>query len=354
MSAADRAAIKRATLAAQRDMDALDARSLKALKQMYLDAAADIQARIREHAGADDSITLQELQSLLAQVNARLDMLARARDAALDAGMGEAAALGTRPVQATLGAAASMRINEDAVRFVKSFIAEDGLQLSDRIWRLDRHAREAVTGAIERAVIQGHGAVQAAREFLARGEAVPGDVLAKMGAAQSGRIGKEAAAVLAGESGSPMDNALRLFRTELNRAHGEAYIKGALDHPDAAGVRFKLSPAHPQHDICDLHAVANLHGLGPGVYPSREACPWPAHPNTLSYVEVVFKDEVSDADRAGKETPMQALDRLSPAQQRGVLGVHKHEVYKEGKLTQGMIRAPWRAVQKRIGRKGAG
>lgn len=354
-TAATRAAIKRATLAAQRDMERLDSDSLKRLKAMYQDALEDIQARIRIHAGGDDNLALQELQSLLAQVNARLDTLARARDALLDAQLGEAARLGVRPFSAAAGvelpsinAAAAMQINDEAVRFVKSFIAEDGLQLSDRLWRLDRHAREAVTGAIEQAVIQGHGAVQAAREFLARGEAVSGEIAAKMNAANAGRIGKAAADALTG-SGSPMDNAMRLMRTEINRAHGEAYIKGALDHPDAVGVRFLLSPSHPAPDVCDLHAAANLYGLGPGVYPSREKCPWPAHPNTLSYVEVVFRDEVSDADRAGKETPMQALERLSPAQQRGVLGAHKHEAYKEGRLTQGMIKAPWRAVKKRIG-----
>lgn len=350
MSAADRAAIKRATLAAQRDMDRLDARSLAALKRLYRDAAADIAARIRAYAGADDNIALQELQSVLAQVNSRLDSLSRARDAALDADLGEAAALGSRPVEAAIGTAASAGINEKAVRFVRSFIAEDGLQLSDRIWRLDRHAREAVGNAIERAVIHGHGAAQSAREFLSRGEVVPGDVAAKINAANAGGIGRAASDALTG-AGSPMDNALRLFRTEINRAHGEAYIEGALSHPDAVGVRFKLSPAHPQHDICDLHAAANLYGLGPGVYPSRESCPWPAHPNTLSYVEVVFEDEVSAADRAGKETAMQALDRLTPAQQRGVLGAHKHEAFKEGRLTQGMIRAPWRSVQKRIDRR---
>lgn len=85
-----------------------------------------------------------------------------------------------------------------------------------------------------------------------------------MNAANSASIGKTVADVLTG-SGSPMDNAMRLMRTEINRAHGEAYISGALAHPDAAGVRFLLSPAHPEPDICDLHAAANLHGLGPGV-----------------------------------------------------------------------------------------
>lgn len=348
-SSALQAAIKRATLAAQREMDRLDDRALKELQALYEQAAADLQAQIAAHAGADDNVALQDMQNLLGQVNARLDELSQLRDEALDVGLRQAASLGIAPVSATIDGVATMRVSDEALRFVRSFVAEDGLQLSDRIWRLDRHAREAVASAIESAVIQGHGAAQAAREFLLRGEAVPGDIVAKIGSANAGKIGKAAADALTGV-GSPMDNALRLFRTELNRAHGEAYIKGALSHPDAAGVRFLLSPQHPKPDICDLHAVANLYGLGPGVYPSREKCPWPAHPNTLSYVEVVFKDEVTEADRAGKETPMQALDRLTPAQQRGVLGAHKHEAYKEGKLSQGMIKAPWRAVQTRISR----
>jgi hypothetical protein len=89
--------------------------------------------------------------------------------------------------------------------------------------------------------------------------------------------------------------------------------------------------------------------LGEGVYPNREKLPWPAHPNTLSFVEIVFKDEISAEDKAGKESPLQALARLTPAQRQGVLGKNKADVFDAGKLTQGMIRAPWRAVQKRIG-----
>jgi hypothetical protein len=45
-------------------------------------------------------------------------------------------------------------------------------------------------------------------------------------------------------SGSPMDNATRLIRTEINDVHGEAYISGALAYPNAARVCFLLSPAH--------------------------------------------------------------------------------------------------------------
>lgn len=355
MSDAAQAAIRRATTAAQIAMNALDAAALEALKQIYQQAAEDIAARIAQYAGADGNVSLSELKSVLAQIEARLSELSALRDALLNTNLNRAAVLGTQPFEgASLNTAASMRINHEALQFVRSFIAADGLQLSDRIWRLDRHARDEVTRAIEMAVVQGQGAAQAAREFMVRGEPVPIEVKSKIDAANAAKIARETTDSLMTGAGSPMDNAMRLFRTEINRAHGEAYIKGALDHPDAAGLRFLLSPGHPKPDICDLHASANLYGLGKGVYPDRKSCPWPAHPNTLSFVEVVFKDEVTDADRAGKETPMQALERLTPAQQIGVLGVNKHAAFKDGKLTQGMIKSRWSAVQTRIGQSANG
>ena len=146
-----------------------------------------------------------------------------------------------------------------------------------------------------------------------------------------------------------MDNAMRVFRTEINRAHGEAYMAGGEGKPYFGGWRYLLSPQHPEPDICDLLATQNLHGLGKGVYPSRAKCPWPAHPNTLSFVEIVFKDEIGEAERAGRETPLQALARLSPETRRGVLGKTRGELFDAGLLTQGMIRAPVAAVKKRVG-----
>lgn len=353
------AAIKRATINAQRQMDRLDAEVLAELQRIYEEAAADLRIRIQGFGQPGGNLALVQLQELQQQVARRLQELSAARDALMDRGMSSAVHLGVHPL--TIGGTgsvlspaltdtAAMRVADEAVMFVRTFVAEDGLQLSDRIWRLDRHAKDVVTSAIELAVVEGHGAAQAARELLLRGRPLPTDIAAKVDAAQAAKVAQEAADSLMTGYGSPMDNAMRLMRTELNRAHGEAYIKGALEHPDAVGVRFKLSPAHPKHDICDLHAAANLYGLGRGVYPTRAQCPWPAHPNTLSYVEVVFKDEITDEDKEGKETPMEALERMSPMVRRGVLGKHKHEAFREGLLTQGMIKAPWSKVRQRLGK----
>ena len=248
---ADQAAIKRATIAAQREVVALDAAALKELEQLYQAAADDIAQRIAAQAGSDGNVMLEELQSLLAQVRARLKQLSDARDELLNKSLGRSVDLGVIPLAgaAAMQSLAAMQINQEALDFVRHFVGADGLQLSDRIWRLDRHARDVVINSIEQAIIQGHGAAQAARELLMRGEVVPGDIADKMGAGNAQAMGKAAGALLTGE-GSPMVNAMRLMRTEINRAHGTAYAKGALAHPDAAGVRFLLSPGHPKPDVC--------------------------------------------------------------------------------------------------------
>lgn len=104
---------------------------------------------------------------------------------------------------------------------------------------------------------------------------------------------------------------------------------------------------------CDLLAEQNLYGLGKGVYPSREKTPWPAHPNTLSFLQIVFKDEVTDADKAGKETELQALQRMAPELRAGVLGQTKAEYFDAGLIkSKGMIRATASAVTARLKRQG--
>lgn len=374
----EQAAIRRATRLAQRAVVSLDAEARGELVRAYRGAAGDLKGLIAQHAGPDDAVRLSQLRDLLNQVEARLARLAREQAGLLGEGMERSARYGAAvfavardwlsPGDGAAGAAggagvagaaaasaegalaspAVTRVAAEALGLAQAFVAADGLQLSDRVWRVDRQAREAVTQAIERAVIEGESALQAAQRFLARGEAVPPELARKMGAPASGRLGAAAAAQLTGQ-GSAMDNAMRVMRTEINRAHGEAYMLAGEGKPYFGGWRYLLSPAHPEPDICDLYSSQNVWGLGKGVYPNRSKTPWPAHPNTLSFVEIVFKDDIGDAERAGKETPMQALARLDPATRRGVLGKNKAEAFDAGQLTQGMIRARWRDVQRRIG-----
>lgn len=347
MSVAERARIRRATLAARKALETLDDVGREELARIYGAAAEALRDTIERSGDSAGKVTIEALRSVLTQVEGILENVAVTRDAVVMSGITQAAQAGA--AGAGIESAAAMRVPEAAVDFVRHFVAQDGLMLSDRLWRIDRGAREEITRAVESSVVQGHGSGQAAREFLARGQAVPAEIAARLGAAESTALGSTAARLMTAGERSALYQAQRVFRTEINRAHGEAFMAGAEQHPDFVGFRFLLSPGHPKPDICDLLASQNLYGLGPGVYPSREKCPWPAHPNTLSYVEDVHKDEVSAEDRAGRELPMQALNRMPAEVQDGVLGKGKAEIYRDGKLKQGMIRSSLAAVKRRIG-----
>ena len=347
-----KAAIKRASKQARSQMRRLDARATSQLRGAYVQAADHIADDIKTAASGDGSLQIDVLQQLLEQVNARLDALSNIRGDQLDAALSDAAGLGAAPFAEVVAPELLASVSHDAVQFVQHFIAGDGLQLSDRIWRIDRHARDVVGNAIQQAVIQGKSAADAAQQFLQRGEGVPPELLAKMSKADAGRIARDAGHALLSGNGNPTDNAMRLFRTEINRAHGEAYQAAAFDHPDVIGTRFLLSPNHPRTDICDMHASVNRYGLGPGVYP-KDKNPWPAHPNTLSFTEAVFADEVSPEDKSGKETRIEWLKRQPVVNRESVLGSQmKRHALDQGHLTEGQIGTPWRDLKKAYARKG--
>ena len=292
MTTAQREAlIRRGMAAAQQAMYELDDEGYDALIRLYEWAAGNIEREILQRADADGSLALAQLDDLRGQVEAHLAALNRGRDSMLTDGLGQAARLGVQPF-AEVGAATMMQAPDEAVRFVRAFVAADGLQLSDRLWRIDRGARDAVVNAIERAIISGHSAAQSAAEFLNRGQAVPGDVRAKLNAANGTAIVRETTELMTGPKtgGGVMSQAMRVFRTEINRAHGVAYLKQAEQTPGFRGIQFTLSPQHPKPDICDELAKADKFGLGEGVYPSMDEFlkVWPAHPNTFSFPVAVF------------------------------------------------------------------
>jgi hypothetical protein len=349
------AAIKRASNAAQAAMQQLDEHTAAELVAAYEAAAEQIRAAIAQAAQGQGRVHVNALQGLLAQVTGVLEALGTRRRDLILAAVDEAAALGVEPLAAVYEAlggapagAEAPRVHvERAAQFVREFVDADGLSLSDRLWRVGRGARDAVTGVIEQAVVRGWSADQAALQLITQGRPVPSTTTSAQKASGVDEVMK-AADLLQDASGSPLASALRVARTEVNRAHGEGYMASMEAVPGLVGFRFLLSPRHPRPDICDLLARQNLHGLGPGVYPDRKSCPWPAHPNTLSFVVAVLDHQVSDEDRAGRETTLQALDRLGPEIRAGVLGPTKASYFDRGLLTTGMVRSTVGAVKRRL------
>ena len=338
-----REAIRKANQQAIKAGRQLDKMALADLLRIYEQAANDIALCIQASA-PDGVVRLNNLRTLQRQVEQVLEKLSLIQNDLLENNLSQSAALGAGIWKDAIPERITT-ITDEAVRAARNFQAADGLQLSDRLWRVDRHAKEVVSRTIESTVIQGHSASQAAEDFTLRGKAIPAELQRKIKQANASKISRITTAELLKADGSPYDYAKRLFRTEINRAHGIAYQTSAFELDDVVGTRFLLSPSHPEPDICDMHARANCYGLGKGVYPKGKS-PWPAHPNTLSYEEVVFEDEVSDEDRSGKQSKIDWLHDQPYSTQYQVLASQKKvEALQAGLLKENDIDRPWKEIK---------
>lgn len=68
---------------------------------------------------------------------------------------------------------------------------------------------------------------------------------------------------------------------------------------------------------------------------------------------MVLDNEVTAADKAGRETPMQAMGHLPADVRDGMLGKIKATYFDQGLLGQGAIRSTLKAVETRLKRTGA-
>lgn len=71
---------------------------------------------------------------------------------------------------------------------------------------------------------------------------------------------------------------VRIARTELHRAYAEREARLLLDDDDVEYVQIRRAPGG-EACICSLFAGRDLYGLGPGVYPKRNAPLPPFHPH---------------------------------------------------------------------------
>lgn len=87
----------------------------------------------------------------------------------------------------------------------------------------------------------------------------------------------------------PFRNAMRIARTETNRAYAQASAEFAKGKSWLAGMMITLSPAHEDEDVCDDWA-------GKVVSPEDFEDLVPFHPHCMCYGTYVFKDEFLGAE----------------------------------------------------------
>ncbi|MFM2590061.1 hypothetical protein [Vibrio sp. TBV020] len=347
-----KATIRRTMKSAQSATNELDSLAMKELTVLYRSALVEIQQLVTNSANETGAVRLSQLQVLTRQIEEILNQINQTQSHMIEGYIVEAAKNGGNTFSTSIPVERVSQSIDSAVLAVRTMKQKDGLQLSDRLWRVHRNAKEQLIQAVERAVILGNSAADAAQEFQQRAEAVPLNITQQMNMASGSAINKKMKDALIDDQGAPYHQIKRVMRTEINRAHGVAFQNSAFEDEFVVGTKFKLSPNHPKRDICDMHAKANLYGLGEGVYPQGKS-PWPAHPNTLSYEQVVFIDEVSDEDRAGQTNHLDWLKSQSKELQKAVLGHDKKvSALRQGHLTKGMIATPWKHLEPALKRKG--
>lgn len=175
-----------------------------------------------------------------------------------------------------------------------TWVDPNGYRLSDRIWRTGEVTRQRLDALIAEGIRQGRSAVEIAN-------------LAERFLRPDRRAFRTQKPY--GQDGSY--DALRLARTEITRANGQAHLVAAKMNPYVWGTVWNLSPSHPKTDICDDNAFMSPYGINDGI-PQ-----YPAHPHCLCYLTSRVDDPVSvteDLMRMMDAARDDLLPYLTPAQ----------------------------------------
>lgn len=346
------AQIRRATAAARRRLEE-DRKRQQTWFELQIQQLVDYMRRAlaRLTGNTAGPVPLSVLLPIRREAEVQSAVLATRLQVQLDAAITAAANTGAAAVGAAITDDARAIAVNRTLALLRSFIAADGLQLSDRIWRVRDSTRTVVVRTLEQALTEGWSGIEAAQRLIGQGLAITPEIRRAIEAAGLGPLQARIAEALMTGTGNPLANANRLMTTEINRAYTEAYVESLRGVDGVAGVRFALSPRHPNIDQCDMHAGVNLHGMGPGVYPLGSH-PYPAHPQTLSLLRVVFEDEITAADRAGKQTRSEWLASKPAAVQTEILGQAKGRAFRAGHVPEFGLRTPWRVLRERLARRG--
>ncbi|MCL6446324.1 MAG: phage head morphogenesis protein [Alicyclobacillus sp.] len=153
-------------------------------------------------------------------------------------------------------------INEQAVVAVLSRTRHDGLKVSDRIWRVSRNARNALTKIVEDGVTRGLDSRVLARQvqqYLQSGvwTALKDETRRRLGVSRDVSM-----------------EAMRLAVTELHHAFHEGAVLSYRATPSYDGVYWRLSANHPHPDICDRYASHGGNGFWKAGDEPAKPHPW--------------------------------------------------------------------------------
>jgi hypothetical protein len=190
---------------------------------------------------------------------------------------------------------------QELVHAAQQRVEGDGLQLSNRIWRLDQESRRGIDRVILQAIDEGKSAWDTAvllEQYLGASATCPRWTedrlygLTKSDIRQGNRLGLMTGTNCNGQGVSY--NALRLARTEIQAVHHMATDRIFKKMPWVEQEQIHLSPAHTGRDECD--DVVEGGEDGEGIYDKGEIT-LPLHPHCMCYKTAVQMDSDAFVDK---------------------------------------------------------
>jgi len=277
-------------------------REIAALGALYLRYGRAVKLDIIDAANSDGLLVGVSAPALERAVSRKIALLAADRNDLFDWAVRASATNGAariapvaRIAGAEMPAATIAHAESRMASWLERHVAEDGLNLSARLWRIDLGAQDKIISALRDGIRQGEAIDKTFKELL-RGGAPDAATTRKIerafGQSRAVNVGENIQKLFTrrGEK-NIVFNVERVLITETNRVNGHAFIESSRD-AGAIGMRWCLSPSHPRADICDDYATADKYGLGPGGYPMDAIPAFPAHPLCLCYLVPIFPWEV--------------------------------------------------------------
>lgn len=205
----------------------------------------------------------------------------------------------------------------------------DSLNLSARVWRIDQEARDGINTVLLNGISNQSSAWEIAQQleaFLGANGDCPRWTSTRL-------YGKTKSEIAAGDTGGLLRGdactgsgvsykALRLARTEIQKAHALATDKVMASQPWVEKEQIHLSAAHPEHDICDETVEGGEKGEGIYAVGTIEL---PLHPECLCYKTAVLMDEKEfTASLRGWLDGREQWDAMD--EYADMLGVNSHEL----------------------------
>ncbi len=278
---------------ARRQFEQGHAATLDQVREVYTRTAGGLRADIS--ALTPGTLRHAHLTALQTNLDRRAAELSKGVLAATHQGIWKASAAGssgvtgiaTHILQGVFPAQSVSRlfagINERATLAMLARTRQDGLKISDRVWRTGEKARDSVRMIVEDAVARGQDARTTAKQV--QQYLKPGVWTAH----------KAETARRLGVSKDVSYEGMRLARTEMNNAFHEGTIAANQHAPGYQGVYWRLSPAHPAPDVCDDMAESMLYGRT-GFYPKGQE-PVRPHPQCFCNVIPAYEDSAQFTER---------------------------------------------------------